>query len=80
MTMMLASYYVVSQKNSKQENFALGTQQQKIWIKIIASRLCYELGLHGKKNFIGNSGILWKMDIVKMTHFTLLVKLKILRQ
>ena len=33
-----------------------------------------------KKKFNGNTGILRKMDIVKMAHFTLLVKLKILRE
>ena len=58
---------------------AWGTQEQNFWIKITASRLSYELelGLHGGKKFNGNFGI-WKMDIVKMTYFTHLVKLKIL--
>ena len=56
------------------------TQQQNFWIKITASRLSYEPGLHDEKNFIGNPGTLWKMDIVKMTHFIhYLVKRKILR-
>ena len=59
---MLASYYVATQKN-----LSWGTQQQKFCIKITDSCLCYE---HGEKKLNGNSGILWKMDIVKMTHFT----------
>ena len=37
----------------------------------LASPLSYEPGLHRVENFSGSSGILWKMDIVKMTHFTL---------
>ena len=67
---MLASYYVANQKNSiyKSQNFAWRIQQQKIWIKITASRLSYELGLDGEKKINGNLGILWKMDIVKMKH------------
>ena len=31
-------------------------QQQNFSIKITASRLSFELGLHGEKNFNGNSG------------------------
>ena len=46
---------------------------------LTVSCLFYELGLR-EKIFNENSGILWKMDIVKMTHFTLLVKLKILKE
>ena len=30
----------------------------KVWINIIASRLSYELGVHGEKRFNGKSGIL----------------------
>ena len=63
------SNYVASQKNSKL--CMCNTAKQNFWIKITASRLSYELGLHGAKHFIGNSEILWKMDM-KMTYFTLL--------
>ena len=46
---MLASYYyVASQKNCKQQNFARRIQQKNVWIKINASRLSYELGLCGE--------------------------------
>ena len=34
------------------------TAKQNFWIKITASRLSYELGLHGAKHFVGNSEIL----------------------
>ena len=57
-TKMLVSYYVASQINYKKENFTWRTQQENAWIKITASRLSYELGLYGKKNFNGNCGIL----------------------
>ena len=50
-------------------------------IMITASCLSHELGLYGvEKKFNGNSGILWKIDIVKMAHFTVLEKLKTLRE
>ena len=51
-----------------------------VYFMITTCRLFYEVGLLGEKTFKGNSGILLKMDIVKMTHFTLPVKLKILKE
>ena len=44
------------------------------WIKITANRLSYALGLHGEKQF-NDTGILLKMDVEKMIHFTLVVNL-----
>ena len=40
-----------------------------ILIKTTASLSSYKLGLLGEKDFSRYSRILWKMDIVKMTHF-----------
>ena len=68
---MLPARKTVSSHVKSLQNFAWGRHLQNFWIKITASRLSYGLGLHGEKKFNGNLWILWKIDIVKMTLFTL---------